>query len=74
MTKTVGLDTMRFPDLASDAAPWALVEVRLVADTKGHPHHPWSRAAGLIPVTVPTDEAGLSRQECQAGRQPGRGS
>lgn len=36
---------MRFPDLVSDAAPWALVEARLVAGTKGHPHH---HGAGLL--------------------------
>lgn len=44
------------------------MEARLMAGTKGHPHHPWSRVVGLTLVMVPTEDAGLSRQECQGRR------
>lgn len=45
-----------------------------MAGTKGHPHHPWSRAVGSTLVMAPTEDAGLSLQECQEGGQFGGGA
>lgn len=73
MARIVGLaqswlfHDMRCPDPVSDVVPWVLMEARLVAGTKGYPHHPWSRVVGSTLVMLPIEDAGLSHQECQEG-------